>query len=73
MTGQLFLRGPMREINGKKIFMVVGIIGANEWEGLEGETQYTIKNIELVEPVNQEKLARGKNADNLLTYPMWRI
>jgi hypothetical protein len=60
-------------MNGKKVFMVVGIIGADEIDALEGETQYTIKNLELVDPVDKSEMARGKNADNLLTYPMWRI
>ncbi|MNS48791.1 hypothetical protein D3C71_1358890 [compost metagenome] len=74
-TGQLFLRGPMSDHNGKKVFMVVGVIGVDEDEAamIQGESQYTIMNLLLTNPEDMSEQSIGMNADNLLTSPIWRI
>ncbi len=75
VTGQLFLRGPMAEQGGKKIFMVVGVIGvsAEEAEMINSESQYTIAGLQLINPVDMKEKAMGLDADGLLTSPIWRV
>jgi hypothetical protein len=75
MTGQLFLRDTGVKKNGKNVFMVFGVVGLDDAEAISmpNENQYTIKNIELVDPINMKAYARGNSADGLLTSPIWRI
>jgi len=74
MTGTVFLRSADFKKDGKNIFMVCGVIGLSEEEALQfqGETQYTIKNIELVDPVDRKEIAKGNGLDGLVKLPIWR-
>jgi len=75
MTGEVFVRDTNIEKNGKKLFIVVGIISADSIESLTlfGEHQYAVKNLELINPVDRKELAKGMGTDNLLREPIWRV
>jgi hypothetical protein len=76
MTGQLFLRDcGGRANNGKQLYLVVGVVGLDPVETLtlEGEHQYTIKNLELVDPIDRTEIARGQSPDGLVREPIWRV
>lgn len=75
MTGQLFVRETGMEKDGKKILMVFGIVDADELEALtlKAENQYTIKNLELVYPIDRKSMSRGVSPDSLLREPIWKV
>lgn len=73
ITGQLFLRDKGRGPNGKRLMMVVGVIGVPEDTDLEGEHQYTISNLTLCDGVDLSERVRGFGASNLLTESIWRV
>lgn len=75
MTGQLFLRDTGVKKCGKKVFIVVGVVGMDniEADNMPNESQYTIKNIELVDSIDMKEYARGMAAGGLLTSPIWRV
>lgn len=59
----------------KRVFLVIGTVGLDEEEvaNLPGEHQYTVKNLELTDPLDMKVFAKGKNADWLLREPIWRV
>lgn len=73
ISGQVILRdtGGVRE--GKKVFMVFGIIGLSKDTNLLSEHQYTVNDLKLSAPIDRTEIARGNTPDNLLTEPIWRI
>lgn len=78
ITGQVILRDTGANANnGKKLFIAVGIVGMDEAELANyekvGEQQFTIKNLELVDPIDQTDLARGQAINYLLRMPIWRV
>lgn len=75
MTGQLFLRDTGIKKVGKNVYMIFGVVGLDEIEvnNMSNENQYTIKNLELINPIDMKEFAKGYTADGLLTQPIWRV
>jgi hypothetical protein len=75
MTGQVVLRETGLVKDGKKVYMVFGVLGIpdDEARAFKGETKYTIQHLELVNPEDVKKITRGNTPDGLLKYPMWRV
>lgn len=73
LSGQVILRdtGGIRE--GKKLFMVFGVIGLSKDTNLLSEHQYTIKHLELLAPIDRTEITEGDTPDGLLIKPIWRI
>ena len=77
ITGQVFMR-EAGERDGRKLFMVIGILAAPEGQGWIGEQQYDVlafNNLQLTvtNPHDPAVDTRGLGADGLLTSPMWRV
>lgn len=73
MTGQLFARGPYDGPDGKKVFILMGLVCPEDGE-LQGETQYTIAVPPvLVQPKNVKAHTVGNGLSGIIQSPIWRI
>jgi hypothetical protein len=74
MIGQVFVRETGVEKNGKKLYIVAGIVGLDENDMLlSGETQYTITKMNLQDPVDRTLEGKGQMIDGLLRSLIWRV
>lgn len=77
MLGQVILRDTNTVVNGKKAYIIAGIVSLNEEEQLKlkGEHQYIIINVSFY-PCFERDLTnelRGQSIDGALTSPLWRL
>ncbi|WP_206459396.1 hypothetical protein [Anaerovorax sp. IOR16] len=75
MKGQVFIRKTGQMINGKEAVIIAGIVTLDALEDftIQTETQYTISNATLSEPINRREEARGNAVDSILRMPIWRV
>ena len=71
MKGQLYCRGPYAGPNGKRVWILAGIVEDGD---LVNGMQYTISLPPiLTNGIDQEKQTRGMTIDQVLREPIWRI
>jgi hypothetical protein len=75
--GQVVLREAGQK-DGKKLFMVIGVLALDEDTDLKGEHQYTVAGTDeglsiLAHGDDLRDCLRGRNANDILTSRIWRI
>lgn len=77
MLGQVILRDTNTIINGKKAYIIAGVVSlANEEQlKLKGEHQYIITNASFYPSFERDltEELRGRSIDGALTSPLWRL
>lgn len=73
ISGQVILRDTGGIKDGKKVFMVFGVIGLSKDTNILNEHQYTINHLNLSAPIDRTEIARGNTPNGLLTEPIWKI
>lgn len=73
MTGQLISRGPYDGPNGKKVWIIIGLV-TDEENQLKGETQFTIAIPPvLTNPTDVSAHTVGNSPSDILKQQIWRI
>lgn len=74
LSGQLFFRDTGIKKDGKKLFMVCGVVGiAGVNKEILSEHQYTIKDIKLGDEIDRSKDTIGETPDSIVQLPIWRV
>lgn len=77
MFGQVFLRETSTTIQGKKAYIIAGIVALNNTENVAvmGEHQYILQHAELYPgfDVDVSRVTRGNSIDGVLCSPIWNI
>lgn len=73
MNGQIIARGPYPGPDGKKVWMLLGIVTDPDNQ-LKNGYQYTIGMAPvLIHPIDREKELIGETPSGILRMPIWRI
>lgn len=77
MFGQIFLRETSTTIQGKKAYIIAGVVALNDTENVNvtGEHQYILQRAEFHPAFNVDvsEWTRGNNIDGVLMSPIWNI
>ena len=73
MKGQIITRGPYSGPDGRKVWIVLGLV-EDDTNELRPETQYTLAmGPVLCNPVDVSKHTIGESPSGILRAPIWRI